>query len=306
MPKNTQYARADHWSVSIRYDGRDAKDHKIDLHQLGLSLQGMARVLAVSAHFMETGRYNKQFDTLSVKVIAQPVHEHRCYEVAATIYRVATSGEVWSGLGTAAFMSILGYIFNRKKAEEMKHLSEALQQSIGQQAQMQERMLVTIEKLAESLQPAVRQALNPIGQSVDAISLSSPNCLTDGTVASTASFVLDRQSKELAQTQKHHSITGPHQMNGVISELDMLTGSCKVSLHNDAQTLDPTHCDGGTRLNAKIVDPVVGLPNNPYAIALSAASSITFTAKAAIDAEGNVTLLYISDCQANAFTDAHG
>ena len=150
-------------SISIRYDGRDARDHQIDLHQLGLSLQGIARILAVSAHFVETGRYNKQFDTLSVKVVAQPVDEHRCYEVTATIVAITTSSELWSGLGTAMFMTILGYVFNRKKAGEMKHLSQALQQSIGQQAQMQERMLMTIEKLAESLQPSVRQALNPIG-----------------------------------------------------------------------------------------------------------------------------------------------
>lgn len=177
----------------------------------------------------------------------------------------------------------------------MKHLSQTLRQSIGQQAQMQERMLVTIEKLAESLQPAVRQALNPIGQSVDAISVS----FAGATANQTATFVLDRQAKELAQTQarKHHTITGPHQMSGVISGLDMLTGACKISLQDDAQTLDPTHCDAGTRLNAKIIDPIVGLPNNPYAIALSEASSITFAAKAEIDEQGNVTMLYITDCQ---------
>lgn len=112
MPQETAINQ---YSVSIRYDGRDANEHEIDLHQLGLSLQGMARVLAVTAHFVETGRYNKQFDTLSVKVVAQPVDEHRCYEVTATIYKLATSREIWSGLGTAAFMSILGYIFHRKK-----------------------------------------------------------------------------------------------------------------------------------------------------------------------------------------------
>ncbi len=85
----------------------------------------------------------------------------------------------------------------------MKHLSQALQKSIGQQAQMQERMLLTIEKLAESLQPSVRQALNPIGQSVDAINLIS--AATDE--APSATFVLDKHTKELAEVSRNHSIT---------------------------------------------------------------------------------------------------
>lgn len=268
------------WSLSIRYEGGDAERHAIDLHQLGQSLQGMARIIAVSAHFAETRRYNKQFDTLSVKVVAEPVEEHNCYEVTATILKIASSGELWSGLGTAVFMGVLGYVFNRKKAEEMKHLSDALKQSIGQQAEMQERMLLTIEKLADSLQPSVRQALTPIGQSVESINLRRRE-------APVERVVLDRETKELSQVGKDHTITGAHQMSGVISELDMVSGSCKVSLESDPDT----------RVPAKIVDPVVGLPNNPYAQALSQIATITFTAKAEIDADGNVVTLYISDCQ---------
>lgn len=270
-------------SLSIRYEGGDAESHSIDLHQLGQSLQGMARILAVSAHFTETGKYNKQFDTLSVKVVAEPVEEHHCYEVTATIIRIASSGVLWSGLGTALLMAVLGYVFNRRKAEEMKHLSDALKQSIGQQAEVQERMLLTIEKLADSLQPSIRQALSPIGQSVESINLRRRDARGER-------VVLDRETKELAQVGKDHTITGPHQMSGIISELDMVSGSCKVSLESDPEV----------RVPAKIVDPVVGLPNNPYAQALSQITTITFTAKAEIDAEGNVAALYISDCQSEA------
>lgn len=270
-------------SLSIRYEGGDADRHSIDLHQLGLSLQGMARILAVSAHFSETGKYNKQFDTLSVKVVAEPVEEHHCYEVTATIMKIASSRELWSGLGTAVLMGVLNYVFNRRKAEEMKHLSDALKQSIGQQADVQERMLLTIEKLADSLQPSVRQALAPIGQSVETINLRRRG-------APSERVVLDRETKELAQLGKDHRITGPHQLSGIISELDMVSGSCKVSLESDPEN----------RVAAKIVDPVVSLPNNPYAQALSQIATITFTAKAEIDLEGNIVTLYISDCGSGA------
>jgi predicted lipoprotein len=46
-----------------------------------------------------------------------------------------------------AVKSTLVYVFIRKKAEEMKHLSQALQTSIGHYAQTQERMLARIQML---------------------------------------------------------------------------------------------------------------------------------------------------------------
>ena len=86
-------------------------------------------------------------------------------------------------------------------------------------------------------------------------------------------------------------------MTGLISELDMLSGACTVSLVNDPETSDPA-----SRVTARIVDPSVHLPNNPYAQALSEVSSITFTAKAEINADGNVITLCVSDCQGQAST----
>ncbi|MGU5671154.1 DUF7946 domain-containing protein [Aeromonas caviae] len=47
--------------VPVTYDGKVADEHKIDLYALGGSLQGIARVLAVSSHFVVTGEYAKQF-----------------------------------------------------------------------------------------------------------------------------------------------------------------------------------------------------------------------------------------------------
>lgn len=266
-------------AISIRYEGGDAARHTIDLHQLGVSLQGMARVLAVSAHFIETGKYNKQFDTLSVRVVAEPVQEHNCYEVSATIMNLGSNLGLWSGLGTAAVMSVVGYVFNRRKEHEMKYLSEALQKSLDQQAGVQDRLLATIERLADALQPSVRQALSPVGQSVESINLRERG-------RQTPSVVLDQETKDLAASAKENSFSEAREMSGVISELDMLTGACKVALDSDPST----------RISAKIVDPVVGQPNNPYAMALTAVSSLTFTAKAEIDSNGDVVTLYISDC----------
>lgn len=277
-------ATDDRITLSIRYEGGDASRHTIDLHQLGVSLQGLARVLAVSAHFVETGKYNKQFDTLSVRVVAEPVEEHNCYELVATIMSISGNLGFWSGLGTTGIAAVVGYVFNRRKGEEMKHLSAALNKTLDQQATAQERMLATIERLADALQPAVRQALAPIGQSVESINLR-------GKGESQPRVVLDRETKELAAADKDNTITESRQMSGIISELDMLTGSCKVALGSDPST----------RVSAKVVDPVIGRPNNPYVQAMAQLSVLDFIAKAEIDAEGEVVTLFISDCTPNAY-----
>src|SRR5690606_40729169 len=102
---------------------------------------------------------------------------------------------------------------------------------------------------------------------------------------SAAVVILDRETKELANIDKNNTITEARAFSGVISELDMMTGSCKVALESDLTS----------RISAKIVDPEVRLPNNPYVTALSKLSIISFTAKAEVDEEGNIVNLYISD-----------
>jgi hypothetical protein len=268
----------DTWNLSIRYEGGDAVGHEIDLSQLGQSLQGMARILAVSAHFARTEKYNKQLDALSVKVVAQPVNEHHCFEVSAAITNLAANKELWSGLGTAVFMGVIGYVFNRRKGEELKHLSDALKQSQGSNAEMQSRLLATIEKLADALQPAVRQALAPIGLSVESINIRQHG-------DASAPVGLDRMTKELASAEKSTTISDAKEFSGVISELDMMTGACKVSLETAPET----------RISSVITDPIGQRPGNPYAQAMAKLQTIRFTAKAEIDQDGDLINLYISD-----------
>lgn len=268
----------DSWTLSIRYEGGDAENHTIDLNQLGQSLQGFARVIAVSAHFAQTGKYNKQYDTLSVKVVANPVDDHHCFEVSATVVKLATSPELWSGLGTGLFMGIVGYVFNRRKEEELKHLSAALQQSLGTHADTQAKMLATIEKLADALQPSVRQSLAPIGQSVGSINIRQQG-------QATASVVLDEETKALASANRANTITETLHFSGVISELDMLNSTCKVSLENDPES----------RIQSVITDPAAQLPGNRYVTAMAAMLPIKFSGKAEVDQEGGIVKLYISD-----------
>lgn len=262
-------------AISIRYEGGDAANHEIDLNQLGLSLQGFARILAVSANFVETGRYNKQFDSLSVKVLAKEPGEHRCFEVWTTIASALSSANMWSGAGGAVLASIIAYILSRRDQQEMKLLKDALDKSLANQAETTGKLIATIEKMADALGPAARSALAPIGRSVSHIDLYEGS----------SKFVsADESLKEHFAKPSVAKFEATRKYTGVISELDMKTGSCKVSFPDDE-----------ARIQAEITDPIRALPNNAYAMALASQTPIPFMAKAETDEDGAISKLYISD-----------
>jgi len=267
------------WSLSIRYEGNDADAHQIDLSQLGASLQGLSRVLAVSAHFAQTGKYNKRFDTLSVKVFAAPVQTHNCYEVLAVVRDIAVMPELWSGFAGAVFTGVAAVVLSRGGKREMKLLNEALQKSLAQNEVMQTRMMDTVDKLIAALQPAAKQAHAPVGSSVESISIHSAG-------EEQPSVVLNRATKALVSAGTDTTIDPTRTYTGIITELDMISGTGRVAL-------DETEPD--SRIPATVTDPSIRHPHNPYVTAMAGLLPLTFQAKTERDADGNVTRLYISD-----------
>jgi hypothetical protein len=258
-------------TIAIRYEGGDA------VNQLGLSLQGFARILAVCANFVETGRYNKQFDSLSVKVLAREPGEHQCYEVWATITSALSSGTLWTGVGAGATLlaPVIGYVLSRRDQQEMKLLKDALDKSLANQAETTGKLIATIEKMADALGPAARSALAPIGRSVSNIDLHE---------GATRFVSADETLKEHFAKPSASKFESTRKYSGLISEMDMKTGGCKVSFPDDE-----------TRIQAEITDPIRALPNNAYAMAFASQTPLAFMAKAEMDEDGAIAKLYISD-----------
>lgn len=278
MTGQTEVAQQQTATFSIRYEGLDAEAHQIDLDQLGISLQGFARVLAVCAHFAETGRYNKQFNALSVQVYAAPVQEHHCYELVAQIVTKSSELGLFQGLGGVALTLVVQHVMNRGKDQEMRYLHDALKQSLGQNEATMNKVLSVMEKMADSLAPAAKKAVAPIGVSCTSIGLRSSN-------PDESPVLLDQATKDsLAAGQSH--IEASRKYIGTISEMDMNTGACKVTLNS---------LDYDTRIVAEITDPQGRLPQNPYVMSMAKATPITFIAKAEVNSSGDVVKLYISD-----------
>lgn len=276
--------------IAVRYEGNEAEQHEIELRQLGESIQGFARIFAMCANVLGTGKITRHLDSLDVRVMAVPVAEHHCFEVLAKIKSLAMSKDLWSGVFGVLLAAVVQYVLSRKDQEQMKYLNEALQQALRNNRGANEQIAVTVDKmtatidrvmasvdkLADALRPAARQALMPIGRSCERIDLYSGD--------RQPFLSLGPENKQAFADA--NAVLSDHLASyiGVISEFDMATGACKITLDGEP-----------SRIAAIVTDPIFNRPNNPYVEAMAGASALRFLAKADLDADGNPSKLYISD-----------
>lgn len=271
--------------IVIRFDGSDASRHEIDLRQLSVALDGLSRIIAASSNLAITGELSTRRDTQKVRVVARTPRDG-CYIIDAVVqyahhhpmfrdYSIA----VVSGLT----VGIISFVFSkaRGRSEEMKHLSEGLQLAIKELGAKDrptiDRLLDTIDKMADELKPAARRAVAPIGESARTLSVSLG--------ANGTGVKLDEADKAAIMSPAGLSVGEEKRYKVLISELDMFTGSCHVDVEGDEVV---------GRHPAKITDPECSLPNNIYVLSMAAQRPLAVWAKATIR-EGVIERLFISN-----------
>lgn len=271
--------------LEIRYEGGDAESHQIDMTALGESLQGFGRIYAVIGHFASTGQYAKQMQALSVKTYAQEA-EPKCFSVGALLSFASTSG--WfQGLLPAVITAVTAYVLHRcsGNSEEMRHLRELLEQQYGKDQKMMERMMDTIDRLADGLRPSVRKSVAPVGTTCERIDLYADGKKHETIDQAVKDAVMSSEDQELI-SERTYSIT--------ISEMDYDRHTCKIRLVGEDQDA-PLDEDGlPSRINAVITDPAIEMEGNQYLKAFTSRRPFSVKAKATIK-DGDITRLYISD-----------
>ena len=267
----------------IQYDGLSLGEHEIDLAELGESLQGFSKILACAGNYVATGQVSRQYGKLAVKVSTNAKLEAGCIEIPVWVTSHADS--LFSGFAGAVLSAVMAFVLSRRGKKEMELLSKALEKALDQNQELQTqnkelqaRLLNTIEKLADGLTAANRQALAPIGRSCKTISV-----MDEG---NTSSFVVaDESLKRALNSQPEAKVLPIKEYAGTITELDLLSGSCKVSLSGDDDD----------RVNAVIADPELEIPGNAYVTAFAKREELAFMAKATLSLDGEIVRLVISD-----------
>lgn len=265
----------------IRYDGLDAAHHVIEITALGESLKGFGRIISVAANFAATEKLVLHQDARSVRVVAKPPEAH-CFELSAVVQWVNQNALATTVVGGLT-VSLVAYIFKKLAGDkaEMKELRTALETAIkelgNRDQQVVDRLLDTVDKMADSLRPAAKQALTPIGKTVSSVSVRSSS--SKGTVK-----VIGLLDKEAIEAAEPTEIDEERSYAVRFHEMNFDTVTCRVSLADDPDA----------RISAVVTDPVATVSNNPYAIAFAAQAEIIVRAKAALS-EGKIVKLYISN-----------
>ena len=280
-PMGAATDRLPSFHIPVRFDGRDADRHIIDMEQLARSMRGLSRIFAVASQFASSHEFVQHRDAMDVRVF---VEESRagCYSFSAVVAVVEASPLLTGVLGTAIPAmagTLISYIFARNsgKKEEMKHLRAIAEQAIREAGnrddRIVERMLATIDRLADALRPAARAAVTPVGSSAAELSIGSGPSKT----------VIGAVEADIIRAETPYEVGREAEFLILITELDMLSGSCR---YTDLMSGQP-------KLKAQITDPVVYLPLNPYVIAMASQKPLNVRAKPSLR-EGLLEKLYVS------------
>ncbi|EML4012974.1 hypothetical protein RUM72_003589 [Klebsiella pneumoniae] len=277
--------------ISLRYDGKDALNHEIDLNCLGESLKGFSKVLSTAASSSATQKYSKYINYQEVKVYAREAKAN-CFTLDAALNFV-TQNQLFSGIAATILGAILQYIFarNSNKKDEMKALQQSLEKAIealgNKDAGTIDKLIAVIDRMAVELRPSVRQAVSPIGNTCDEISIATN---VDGCL-----LKVNEHDKAEIDKLDDDEVIGLCEYRAFLTEFDAHNMTEKIILEGD---------DSNRRIASEISDPSASKKNNPYINALGSyistkgdpSSVFTITAKATVK-KGQINRLFIVDAK---------
>ncbi|AMT99524.1 TPA: hypothetical protein ACKR1B_003717 [Pseudomonas aeruginosa] len=274
--------------IKIRYEGGDADRHELDMLELGESLQGFARLYSTVANFVETGVYSKQWKALEIRAYATEP-KAKCFEMGMLL-SWASQTQVLSGLAAAIIGPIIAYILMKlsNQKDEMKHLREILENQLkeryGSDSAIINRMMDTIDRLADASRPSAKKALSPIGSS----------CHHIEAIGTGYKGVFDQAMKDAIQSEDGDELTGQISLEILITELDVEKQTCKFRLLNEP---DQTDEDGNPlRFSGKITDPEIESQGNKYSMSLALGTPLKAKGKARMR-DGYIKIFFISDAE---------
>jgi len=273
--------------IRIQFDGLDADSHLVELGTLATSLQGASKLLASGGQVALLGKFSKKDLNNTVRVLALPPQPG--------------SYEIWvilAALGGTAVAPLLPYIDvavrtaatkvtealvnatiarwagRAKEAETANNVAVRALEEMGHTARSAMQMA---ERVAMANLASTRQLVSPIGLTAQTMQIGH---------ADSGAFQITLQDRQEIGKSEPIDIGDEQVLSVRISELDLVTKTCKVSLVAEDYA--------GRRISGQITDPQILVPNNPYSTAFDSQTPLFIKCKPQY-ADGELDRLYISD-----------
>lgn len=265
-------------ALQIRYDGRDAERHEIELGALGESLKGVARVVGIAGNFAVTGRLAYHTQAMDVRVMVKETKAN-CFSLITVLQFAQQHGLLQGGVPAliTALVSIAIARASRNK-EEMKHLSDNLAKAIELSAQGNaetvSRMSEMVENVVAAMAPGLRQAVEPVGVTCASMRIGHATVITESIAAS-----IREEEPEEYDVERDFVVR--------LTELDLENATAKVRFED-------ADASKGKRIRAVITDPVLAVSPNPYLSAFVSGTAIKVRAKVGLR-DGSIVSIFISN-----------
>jgi hypothetical protein len=141
-------------------------------------------------------------------------------------------------------------------------------------AEAMSRTLGTLERMAESLRPAMRDAVAPVGKTCSSMSFGKGVIITE-------------DDAEKIRSPSPDEITEERVWLIVVTELDRESCTGKIRFYDE---------ESNKRTRARITDPALYLVDNPYIRSFASRAPIEVKGKAEIR-DGEIQTLFISNAK---------
>jgi len=261
----------------IKYDGKDADDHTIDMRQLGESLQGIDRLISDLLIIGSQRRLPKKGERAPLVVKA---YEPRQGTVSIPVVLQESSAYLqmgWQVFGPAGveilsnwFKGVLSFNLGKPSEAEkaMEKVAELAHAAIDHHDKIEDNRHAEVMKMLDILKrqlpktgPATIQTIAPVGKSVSKLKL-----LSDHRESVEVSSEDAEQLRKKAELEWTSIATWPLRTDGFVFH---------------SRTLNVEHPHKAGFFNAIVADPIAENENNPYAAAVQRKASIKVQARAA-------------------------
>lgn len=251
--------------IPVRYEGIDAVEHEIELGLLGESLIGVSRIVSVCANFVVTGEYRYHYDSHQIRVVTKEP-QAKCFELLVFI-KAVSQHPIFQGFAGSFVAAIVTYIVAKKSKEP----TEAEKRLLALESQITEsgmrdwaivmKMLSLIEKMADDLHPALRQAVAPVNITCETLQIGRNEYHPLLINPERKRRILEEEPIELGDEEEFHVF---------ITEFDKENATCKVrfSRHGEEK-----------RIPGTVADPSGKIIDDPYSLAMARAQEIKVMGK---------------------------
>lgn len=279
----------------IRFDGLDAKEHTIDMRELGTALVGFEKAISDSVFLATEGRLPKPRERRSL-VVKVEAPKAACVELQGTVE--AASGllpialEILKNPGTHFIFQMLSFVLKKaggKPKEAEAHVLEAIRALNDDRAseraaslESQRMFHEAADRLAERLIAggAVRQMVAPVGRTSETLSIGAPPGLPP--------TVVDVPMAEAVRSKEPLEVGEMTRMRVRVDGLIQHSRQLKVEIEDRP----------GHYVNADVRDPAFDERPNVYTDAVSSAGYILIDAKPTYR-EGELVKLHIMNAVRN-------